>query len=96
MIINVLALLTCVLAMISQWLVAHVKLKAVYVLGILNGALFVALNALIAAEQPAQAGVALLVIPSAWMILTSTLGLCRLRRVERSSKQGQEPVNDCH
>src|SRR5687768_1975234 len=82
--INVLALTTCTLAMVSQWLVAHVKLKAVYVLGMVNGSLFVLLNTLLAVEATGQAAVALLVIPSAWMIFTSALGLHRLYRFEKS------------
>jgi hypothetical protein len=82
--INILATTTCVLAMTNHWLVAHVKLKAVYILGIVNGLLFVLLNALIAAEGSAQIGVALLVIPSGWMVFTSGLGLWRLHRFERS------------
>lgn len=57
---------------------AYGKMKPLYILGIVNGCIFTTLNGLIALSG--QSGVALMMIPSCWMIVTNIAGLRRLKR----------------
>jgi hypothetical protein len=86
--ISILGVLTCVSSMVTQWLMAKVKLRGVYAMGILNGVLFTLLNGLMAMETPENLGVAALIVPSAWMIATSAIGLMRIHRFHRSLLNG--------
>jgi hypothetical protein len=79
-VINILAVTACLLTMVSSYLVAHGRLKPVYVLGVVNGSLYLALNVSIALSAREQAGVMLLAIPSAWGVAMAIVGLRRLRR----------------
>jgi hypothetical protein len=79
--ISVLSVLACVLAMTCSFLVARGKLRAVYLLGIVNGLVYCLLNALLAASG--QPFVLFLMVPSAWGVAMSVLGLLRLRRLGR-------------
>lgn len=81
--INTLSVIASVLGMVASVVCAYGHLKAVYVLSFINGFIFVALNACIAVSAPGQGGVALMIIPSVWMIFTSLIGLRRLKREEQ-------------
>ncbi|MEQ8788708.1 MAG: hypothetical protein RIC55_20525 [Pirellulaceae bacterium] len=78
--INTLSTTACVVAMLSNYLLARGRLKAVYCLSIVNGVIFIALNLSIALSGADQFGMAMLVVPSAWMVVTALLGLRRLHR----------------
>jgi hypothetical protein len=84
--INAIAITACLLTMVSSYLVAQGRLKAVYVIGVANGTLYVVLNGAIAVADPSQTGVAVLVIPSAWGIAMAVVGLRRLRKERACSK----------
>jgi hypothetical protein len=81
--ITVLSALGCVLAMSSNWLVCRGELRSAFRLGIITGSCYVALDVILAVEG--NTGVILLAIPAAWGILTSILGLRRLKGEEWSS-----------
>lgn len=78
--INVVSVIACLLTMISSYLVAQGRLKAVYLIGVINGSLYVILNAAIAFADPSQVGVIVLIIPSAWGVAMAVVGLRRLQR----------------
>lgn len=85
--ITVLSMIACILAMVTNWFLARGMLKIVYLLSIVHGSCFVVLNALLALSSNEQAGVAALIIPSAWMIVTSLLGLRRLQAAKGAKEQ---------
>jgi len=76
--ILILSLAACMLAMVNAVFLALGRLRVVYVLGVLTGLMYVALNVLLAIRDSEQTGVALLVIPSLWAVATSAFGLWRL------------------
>ncbi len=79
--INLLSLIACILGMISGTTCAIGWWRSTYILGIINGFIFCGLNGMIAAASPDHFGVALMIIPSAWMIVTSIFGLLRLKKL---------------
>jgi uncharacterized membrane protein len=81
-VVNVLSIAASVLGMSASVFCAYGKLKEVYLLSIVNGFIFIALNASIALSAPGQTGVALMIVPSVWMIVTAVYGLHRLKRKE--------------
>ena len=83
--ITTLSITSCLMSMLISWLVALGKLRLVYMLTIINGCLFVGLNGMLALP-PGQEGVAILIIPSAWMILTACVGLLRLANQSEQQK----------
>ena len=91
---TLLSIILCVLTMLNSWLVSRGRLRAVYLIGILLGIGYLVINAMLAASG---ASVAFLIIPSAWGILTSALGLRRLNNltgnnvVSRLSTQKEQP-----
>ena len=78
--ISCLSVFACLLKMTASYLVAQGKLKAVYLLGIVNGSTYTVLNVVIAANGSGQGFVLFLAIPSAWGVAMSVKGLRRLRR----------------
>jgi hypothetical protein len=78
--ITILSLTVVVLGMVGSWLLSRGMLRAVYTLGMVTGSGYVLINVLLAMNAEGQRGVLLLVIPSAWAVLMSALGLRRLRR----------------
>ncbi len=83
--ITTLSLTSCLMSMLISWLVALGKLRVVYVLTIINGCLFVLLNGILALT-PGHEGVAVLMIPSAWMIVTACVGLFRLAKQTKQQR----------
>ncbi|MFO0967849.1 MAG: hypothetical protein U0793_19985 [Gemmataceae bacterium] len=75
--ITLLSIIGCSLSMVLSWLVSQGRLRTVYRLGILHGCVFVALHGLLAWHG--QAGVLFLTVPASWRILTSCMGLRRLK-----------------
>jgi hypothetical protein len=75
--ITVLSMVACLLAMASNWFAATRKMWLCYVLGAGAGVFYMALNIVIAMRG--ELGVALLVLPSAWLVITCMLGLYGLR-----------------
>ena len=80
--INLLSLAAAILTMLRGYLVAQGKLRSVYVLGIVNGFVYVLLHGALALADPMQTGVCLLVIPAVWSIAMGIMGLKRVSRVE--------------
>lgn len=78
--INCLSIAACILGMVGSALFAYQRYKAVFLLSIVNGCIFTALNTAVAMSAPGQEGVALMIVPSVWMIGTSVVGLRRLSR----------------
>ncbi len=76
--ITLLSTLACVFSMTANWFVALGNLRVGYFMGIINGSCLVTLNSLIALSQPDQQGVFLLVMPSAWLVIASLIGIRRL------------------
>jgi len=74
-----LSFVACVLCMVSSFLIAQGKLRAVYVLGLINCFCLIGLNATLAATDP---GILFMVIPSLWGIAMNLLGLKRLRNLQ--------------
>jgi hypothetical protein len=83
--ITVLSILACSLTMVMSWLLSQGRLKAVYVLGIVNSLCFIVLNGSLAVSG--QPGILFLIVPSAWGIVTSFIGLRRLSKGERNGKE---------
>lgn len=81
--INAIAITACLLTMTSSYLVAQGQLKPVYVIGVVNGMLYVILNSAIAVADPSQLGVIVLIIPSGWGVAMAVVGLRRLRKERR-------------
>jgi hypothetical protein len=76
--INALSFIACVSTMTASVVCAFGKLKVLYMLGIINGCLFVLLNAAIASSGHQAVG--LMIVPSVLMICTNSFGLWRLRK----------------
>jgi hypothetical protein len=73
--------------MVNSWLVAQARLTAVYVIGIISAGCYLTLNIVLAASGDQQ-GLYFLAIPSAWGIITSIIGLRRLRAAQGQSSAG--------
>lgn len=87
--LTLLSLTACVLTMVSSYLLARGRLKAVYVIGIFNGISYVVINLALGSKGGDQAAVVLLAIPSAWAVLCNGMGLRRLKRAKLSSQKGE-------
>jgi hypothetical protein len=84
--INAIAITACLLTMVSSYLVAQGQLKRVYVIGVINGTLYVILNGAIAIADPSQMGVMVLIIPSGWGVAMAIIGLRRLEKEKKCSR----------
>lgn len=91
--INALSITACLLTMTSSYLVAQGRLKPAYLIGVVNGSLYVILNASIALANRDQAGVMLLVIPSAWGVAMAFKGLSRLKHQGRETEGTSPPTH---
>lgn len=80
--ITFLSITACSLAMLNSWLVSQGRLRPVYIVGIIVSLCFITINGLLAVSQP---GLLFLIIPSVWAIITSIIGLRRIKR-EKCSK----------
>ena len=79
--VNCLSIAGCVLGMVGSALFAYQKYRSVYILTIVNGFIFAALDAAVALSSPEHAGVAVLIIPSLWAVATAAFGLYRIGRM---------------
>ena len=75
--ITALSLIACILCMLSSYLVARGRLRAVYIVGLASCCCLIALNVLLSVKDP---GVLFMVIPSIWGIAMNVYGIRRLRR----------------
>ena len=91
--ITLLSITGCILAMICSWLVSQGTLKPVYILGIMTSLCFIAINTMLAIGG--EPGVLFLIVPSAWAIVASVIGLRRLRAVEINEEIFSDKGAEC-